>query len=40
MLAIYMTQVLLLGVAGSALGVALAAGVMAAVPRSSATSPR
>ena len=32
MLAIYMTQVLLLGVAGSALGVALAAGVMAAVP--------
>ena len=31
-LAIYMTQVLLLGVAGSALGVALAAGVMAAVP--------
>lgn len=32
MLAIYMTQVLLLGIAGSALGVALAAGVMAAVP--------
>jgi len=32
MLAIYMTQVLLLGAAGSALGVALAAGVMAAVP--------
>jgi putative ABC transport system permease protein len=32
MLAIYMTQVLLLGVAGSALGVALAAAVMAAVP--------
>jgi putative ABC transport system permease protein len=32
MLAIYMTQVLLLGVAGSALGVALAAGVMAVVP--------
>ena len=32
MLAIYMTQVLLLGVAGSALGVAMAAGVMAAVP--------
>ena len=32
MLAIYMTQILLLGVAGSALGVALAAGVMAAVP--------
>jgi putative ABC transport system permease protein len=32
MLAIYMTQVLLLGSAGSALGVALAAGVMAAVP--------
>jgi len=31
-LAIYMTQVLLLGLAGSALGVALAAGVMAAVP--------
>ena len=31
-LAIYMTQVLLLGAAGSALGVALAAGVMAAVP--------
>lgn len=32
MLAIYMTQVLLLGVAGSVLGVVLAAGVMAAVP--------
>ncbi|MBF8299814.1 MAG: outer rane-specific lipoprotein transporter subunit LolC [Acidobacteria bacterium] len=32
MFAIYLTQVLLLGVAGSALGVALAAGVMAAVP--------
>ena len=32
MLAIYMTQVLLLGLAGSALGVALAAGVIAAVP--------
>jgi len=32
MLAIYMTQVLLLGAAGSALGVVLAAGVMAAVP--------
>ena len=32
MLAIYMTQVLLLGAAGSALGVALAAGVMAACP--------
>ena len=32
MLAIYMTQVLVLGLAGSALGVALAAGVMAAVP--------
>jgi putative ABC transport system permease protein len=32
MLAIYMTQVLLLGVAGSLLGVVLAAGVMAAVP--------
>ena len=31
-LGIYMTQVLLLGVAGSALGVALAAAVMAAVP--------
>ena len=31
-LAIYMTQVLLLGAAGSVLGVALAAGVMAAVP--------
>jgi putative ABC transport system permease protein len=31
-LGIYMTQVLLLGAAGSALGVALAAGVMAAVP--------
>src|SRR6185503_2891174 len=31
-LAIYMTQVLLLGAAGSALGVALAAGVMAIVP--------
>ena len=31
-LAIYMTQVLLLGIAGSALGVALAAGVMAVVP--------
>ena len=31
-LAIYMTQVLLLGAAGSALGVALAAGVMAVVP--------
>ena len=32
MLAIYMTQVLLLGLAGSALGVALAGGVIAAVP--------
>jgi putative ABC transport system permease protein len=32
MLAIYMTQVLLLGLAGSALGVALAAGVLAMVP--------
>jgi putative ABC transport system permease protein len=32
MLAIYMTQVLLLGLAGSALGVAMAAGVIAAVP--------
>ena len=32
MLAIYMTQVLLLGVAGSVLGVGLAAGVMVAVP--------
>jgi putative ABC transport system permease protein len=32
MLAIYMTQVLVLGVAGSALGVVLASGVMAAVP--------
>ena len=32
MLAIYMTQVLLLGAAGSALGVALAAGVMGVVP--------
>ena len=32
MLAIYMTQVLLLGLAGSVLGVALAAGVIAAVP--------
>jgi putative ABC transport system permease protein len=32
MLAIYMTQVLVLGIAGSALGVALAAVVMAAVP--------
>jgi putative ABC transport system permease protein len=32
MLGIYMTQVLLLGIAGSALGVVLAAGVMAAVP--------
>ena len=32
MLAIYMTQVLLLGLAGSALGVALAAGVVAAIP--------
>ena len=31
-LGIYMTQVLLLGAAGSALGVALAAGVMAAIP--------
>ena len=31
-LAIYMTQIVLLGVAGSALGVALAAGVMAVVP--------
>ncbi len=31
-LSIYMTQILLLGAAGSALGVALAAGVMAAVP--------
>ncbi|MDA1185008.1 MAG: FtsX-like permease family protein [Acidobacteria bacterium] len=31
-LGIYMTQVLLLGAAGSALGVAMAAGVMAAVP--------
>ncbi|MBI4888593.1 MAG: FtsX-like permease family protein [Acidobacteria bacterium] len=31
-LSIYMTQVLLLGVAGSALGVALAAGALAAVP--------
>ena len=31
-LAIYMTQILLLGVAGSALGVGLAAGVIAAVP--------
>ncbi len=31
-LAVYMTQVLLLGFAGSALGVALAAGVIAAVP--------
>jgi len=31
-LGIYMTQVLLLGVAGSVLGVALASGVMAAVP--------
>jgi putative ABC transport system permease protein len=32
MLAVYMTQVLLLGLAGSALGVALAAAVLAAVP--------
>jgi len=32
MLAVYMTQVLLLGIAGSALGVALAASVMASVP--------
>ena len=32
MLAIYMTQILLLGIAGSALGVALAAAVLAAVP--------
>jgi putative ABC transport system permease protein len=32
MLAVYMTQVLLLGVAGSALGVMVAAGVIAAVP--------
>jgi putative ABC transport system permease protein len=32
MLAIYMTQVLVLGIAGSVLGVALAAAVMAAVP--------
>ena len=32
MLSVYMTQVLLLGLAGSALGVALAAGVLAAVP--------
>jgi putative ABC transport system permease protein len=32
MLAIYMSQVLLLGLAGSALGVALAAGVLAMVP--------
>ena len=40
MLAIYMTQVLLLGLAGSVLGVALAAGVIARCRRSSATSPR
>jgi putative ABC transport system permease protein len=32
-LAIYLTQVLLLGVAGSVLGVAMAAGVIAALPR-------
>jgi putative ABC transport system permease protein len=32
-LAVYMTQVLLLGLAGSVLGVSLAAGVVAAVPR-------
>ena len=32
MLAVYLTQVLLLGVGGSALGVALAGGVLAAVP--------
>jgi putative ABC transport system permease protein len=32
MLSVYMTQVLLLGLAGSALGVVLAAGVLAAVP--------
>ena len=32
MLSVYMTQVMLLGIAGSALGVAMAAGVLAAVP--------
>ena len=32
MLAIYMTQVLVLGIAGSVLGIAMAAGVIAAVP--------